>query len=213
MRIFWLIIAMTTLALSFSCGDDDDDNGGTDGDSDGDSDTDGDADTDGDTDSTTETESDTGTGFENTGVCRVYGLATAEQGSVEGVQEYYLKGDEGLGDVLCRVRFDLGTAGELPATECTDCVWTAAVELTNPTIVEDVDGTCAASELGFDQEKLDEMNGLRFAWGWVFEYAGHSSVLMQYDENSDEWKPLGTADWNEEKKELWYDRTEGACGY
>jgi hypothetical protein len=153
-----------------------------------------------------------GSAFTDSGVCGARGESPVNADSFEGYEEFYLIGDDGFGQDICVVRFDVARVGEAPAG-CEDCVWTHRVEYRNPQILTDVDGVCASSELGMDDARIEEIDGSQTAYGFVNEYSGHVSVLMKYDEMTSTWGPNGNANWSEETGELRFDRRDGICGY
>jgi hypothetical protein len=154
----------------------------------------------------------TASAYAEVGVCGQRGQSPVDVDSFEGYEEYYLISDDGFGEDICVVRFDVGRIGPAPGG-CDDCAWTHEVEYSNPEVLIDVEGVCASSELGFDAAKIAEMDGSRAAYGFVREYAGHVSVLMKYDETSASWGPNGNANWSEETGELRFIRPDGFCGY
>jgi hypothetical protein len=152
-------------------------------------------------------------GFENEGVCGQRGVSSVTADSFEGYEEYYLIGDEGFGVDICVVRFAVTRVGVGPGG-CEDCAWTHRVEYGSPEVLTDVDGVCAASALGLDAAQVAEIDGSEgSSYGYVYEYSGHVSVLMKYDEASASWVPNGNGSWNEETGRLSYDRRDGFCGY
>lgn len=153
-----------------------------------------------------------GSGFSDSGVCGARGESPVSADSFEGFEEFYLIGDDGFGQDICVVRFDVVRVGEAPAG-CDDCVWTHRVEYQNPQIRTDVEGVCASSELRMDAARIDEIDGSQSAYGFVNEYSGHVSVLMKYDEATSTWGPNGNANWSEETGQLRFDRRDGICRY
>jgi hypothetical protein len=138
--------------------------------------------------------------------------------SFDGFEEFYIIGDEGFGDDMCVVRFDVTRVGAGPAS-CGDpaagveCLWTHLVEYSHPSVVTDLDGVCANSELGLGDAGIASIDGTRAAYGFVSEYVGHNSVVMKYDEASGTWGAHGNAIWDEEAEAFRFDRRNGYCGY
>ena len=153
-----------------------------------------------------------GTGFSQVGVCGQRGKSTVNAGAFEGFEEYYLISEEGFGSDICVVHFDVKRVGEAPAG-CTDCEWSHVVQLSNPTIVTDVDGVCAKSELAFNAAKIAATTSARPAYGFVSEFAGHNSVLMKYEDDKKMWDAYGNATWDTTTSEFRFDRRNGFCGY
>jgi hypothetical protein len=159
-------------------------------------------------------------GFTNVGVCGERGEGTVDAAETfEGFWEFYIIGDDGLGDDVCVVRFDAARAGEAPegcdmfAGQQDECLWTHLVELSNPMVMLDEDGVCENSELGLDEAAMMEIEGSQGAYGFVSEYAGHNSVLLKYEESSETWVPNGNATWDEETGAFRFDRRDGFCDY
>ncbi len=159
-----------------------------------------------------------GSAFTEPGVCGQRGMGTARTDSFEGYEEIYIIGEKGFGDDICVVRFDVKRVGagpegcDDPAAEV-DCLWVHEVEYSNPTVMTDTNGVCAKSELGLDAAAIAEIDGSRVAYGFVSEYVGHNSVIMQYDEAQDVWIPNGNATWDEDSGAFRFDRRDGTCNY
>ena len=159
------------------------------------------------------------TGFAELGVCGVRSQGTVTEDSFETYEEHYLLGDEGLGSEVCVVRFDVRRVDDGPggcdefAGQQQSCLWTHLVELSNPQVLIDEDSACENSELAMTAEAIAEIDGEQRAYGYVFEYQGHNSVLMGYEDATDTWAPLVTAGWNEDTGEFQFDRRDGFCGY
>jgi len=157
--------------------------------------------------------------FANLGVCGVRSQGTVTEDSFETYEEHYLLGDEGLGEEVCVVRFDVKRVGEGPggcdefAGQQQSCLWTHLVELENPQVLIDEDSACENSELAMTADAIAEIDGEQRAYGYVFEYQGHNSVLMGYDDANETWGPLVNAGWNDDTGEFQFDRRDGFCGY
>jgi hypothetical protein len=139
--------------------------------------------------------------------------------SFDTTEEYFLLGDEGFGEDLCAVRFTLTRVGDAPpgcdenAGQQDECLWTHRVEYSNPEIVTNVDGACENSELGMDSERIASIEGTQVAYGYVFEYQGHNSVLMVYDDAAQSWTAGVNAGWTEATGDFLFDRRDGICLY
>ena len=159
-----------------------------------------------------------GGGFAQLGVCGQRGEATVNETSFEGFEELYIISEEGFGEDICVVRYDVMRVGEAPAgcddpTADVDCLWTHRVEFSNPRVITDVDGVCAHSELGLDEAALAEIDGAQAAYGFVSEFAGHNSVIMKFDDARGPWGAYGNANWDEAAGAFRFDRRDGLCGY
>jgi hypothetical protein len=151
-------------------------------------------------------------GFQEIGVCGHRGESSVNDGEFEGFEEYFLIGEEGFGEDICIVRFDVTRVGAAPAG-CTDCLWSHLVELGNPTTELDENGVCAKSQLAFDAARIGELDGARIAYGFVPEFAGHVSVVMKYDEALAAWDAFGSASYDEDAETLKFERRNGNCRY
>jgi hypothetical protein len=157
--------------------------------------------------------------FGNLGVCGRRGRATVTSSTFRGTEELYLVGEEGFGDELCVVSYDVTRVGSAPmgcdqnAGRQETCVWTHQVEFGEPRIDVDVGAACAASELGLGEAALAALAGTRVAYGFVSEYQGHASVLLGREAASGSWIPVGNASWDAETGALRFDRRDGFCGY
>jgi hypothetical protein len=156
--------------------------------------------------------------FSQVGVCGQRGQGTVDGATFEGFEEFYLIGDEGFGEDICVVRFDVTRVGAAPlgcddAAAGNKCLWTHLVEYGNAKVVTDTDGVCENSELGLDTAAIAAITGSQVAYGFVSEYAGHNSVLMKYDEEAASWEAYGNATWDEPAAAFRFDRRDGFCGY
>jgi hypothetical protein len=156
-----------------------------------------------------------GSPYTNVAVCGQRGQATATATSyTAGWEELFMTGDEGLGDDICVVRFDVTRSGDAPAG-CTDCSWTQTVQYSNPTVVKDVNGACANSDLALNAAKIASIAGSRLSIGFVREWQGaHGSVRFRYFENRCAWDVYGNATWDDPGTDLFrYDHRDGFCNY
>ncbi len=156
--------------------------------------------------------------YTEVGVCGQRGQGTVNAGEFSGYEEFYIIGEEGFGDDVCVVRFDVTRVGAAPAgcddpTADRECLWTHLVQYDNPQIITDVDGVCANSELGFDAARTAEVDGSQAAYGFVSEYAGHNSVLMRHDPATETWDPFGNATWDPDTGAFRFDKRDGYCNY
>lgn len=157
--------------------------------------------------------------FSERGVCgaRATGVITAEDFQIK--EERYLLSDGGFGPDICVVSFDVTRVGDAPpgcdenAGQQTECLWTHLVRYDNPTVVLDENGVCANSELGMDADAIAAIDGFEVAYGYVFEYQGHNSVLMVYDEQLQRWEPGANAGWDEMTGDFLFDDRRGPCRY
>jgi hypothetical protein len=156
--------------------------------------------------------------FSEVGVCGQRGEGMVDASTIMGFEEYYIIGEEGFGEDICVVRFDLERVGAAPEgcddpAADVDCLWTHMVELSNPMVMTDVDGVCAESEAALTMAKIASLTGTRAAYGFVSEFAGHNSVLMKYDDEKKMWDAHGNATWDDESGAFTFDRRDGICNY
>jgi hypothetical protein len=157
-------------------------------------------------------------GSAQVGVCGQRGEATVDADSFSGFEEFYLIGEEGFGEDICVVRFDVARVGDAPdgcddPAAGVDCLWTHLVELSNPSVVTDEGGVCAGSDLGLDAEAIAALDGSRVAYGFVSEFAGHNSVLLKYDDGLGRWDAHGNGTWDQGASAFRFDRRDGYCDY
>jgi hypothetical protein len=164
-------------------------------------------------------ESGSGGNEPQVGVCglRSVGVVTADD--FETYEEFYLLGEEGFGEEVCIVRVDVVRVGEAPAGcdemagQQDECLWTHQVEYRNPEVVLDEDGACANSDLALDAAAIAALEGKQMGYGYVFEYQGHNSVLMEYSVERSAWEPGVNAGWTESTGDFQFDRRDGFCDY
>ncbi len=211
--LLWMtwITSLNIFSCNVSSGNDEDtsSHGGSDSDSDSDSESDGGSDADGDSDSDSDIEQDAG--YENNGICGISGRGIVKDVLFQGTEERYLIADEGYGADICRISYTLRVIGA-PRTDCSLCEWAFDLEINDDVLVVAEEQTgCAGSSLGFDEATIAGLPGELVSYGYVDEYMGHSSVLMQY--RNDQWEAVTFASWNSDTGEINYDRKDGTCGY
>ena len=167
-----------------------------------------------------------------TGICGQRGEATAnEAATYDGFEEFYMISEEAVDDgrtnrclmeggadcFICVIRFDVTRVGE--AIEgCMDldgmpCEWSHRVAYGNPTVVTDIDGACAASQIAWDAAWIASIDGTEENYGFVDQYSGHDSVLMRYDDMAMLWNTHGRATWEPTTSVFTFDNRIGSCWY
>jgi hypothetical protein len=152
-------------------------------------------------------------------VCGLRSEGTVTADDFQTYEEYYLLGDEGFGEEVCIVRFDVVRAGDAPpgcdemAGQQDECLWTHLVKFENPQILLDEDGACANSELAMDSDAIAAIDGQQMGYGYVYEYQGHNDVLMSYNEETSTWEAGQNAGWTPESGAFHFDRRDGFCEY
>jgi hypothetical protein len=163
-----------------------------------------------------------GSGFTMVGVCGWRGSAMASATTFDGYEERFILGDEGLGGPVCVVRYDFKKVSMTPqpgcnvceGTNCTPCEWTHVVEYSNPTVMLDMNGACANSELGFTTAKIQSYVGMRPSIGFVREVLGaHGSAMMKYDTAMQKWDVFGNATFDPAMGRFNHDYRDGICLY
>ena len=77
-----------------------------------------------------------------------------------------------------------------------------------------MDGVCASSALGMTSARMSEITSSIVSYGYVFEFSGHNSVLLKYQDAEQTWEPHGNANWDPEADPNFrFDNRTGACGY
>ena len=188
-----LLLLLTVPWLGCPPDDDDDDSGDDDT---GDDDT-GDDDT-GDDDSGDDDGGDDDTGGEP-GMFGYEGDATAGASGYDGWEELYLIAEKGLGDDVCRIRYDVHDTAQ--RDDCDGCMWAHDVVISNPTVTLDVDGACAA--IGYDAAGVAALDGTAKSYGYYEEYFGHADVIMFFGKKG--WEVGSFATWNHQTEHFQYD--------
>lgn len=123
------------------------------------------------------------------------GAATANTEGYEGWEELAFIGDEGDGDDLCRVRYQLSSIGA--RTDCADCTWAHDLGLAEITMVTET--TCPA---GFPPPESTTRS-----YGYIAEYFGHANVLAE--DAGAGWSATSFADWDETSGAFDYEIEDG----
>jgi len=94
------------------------------------------------------------------------------------------------------------------------CEWTHLVEYSNPQVLADAAGACAASELSLTSDAIAKIVGSRAEVGFAKQYAGaHGSARLKYFEAMQAWDVAGNASWDATTGKLTYTFRNGFCGY
>ncbi len=163
----------------------------------------------GDTDSDTDSDSD-----DVQGVCGMRGEATVFTDSYSGTEEYFLTADEGYGEDVCIVRYDVNYVGEAPDAE--DCFlgkWAHTLEFSNPVTVADEGGVCESSDLALDAATIAALDGMQVHYCHGRDMSDHANVLYSYDEDQGAWMGIATSGWDEDTGAFHYTISLGWCEY
>ncbi|TPV92679.1 MAG: hypothetical protein B7733_24430 [Myxococcales bacterium FL481] len=151
-------------------------------------------------------------GGQTLGECRIAGAGQWADNRYVGYVDYILLADMGVGDELCRMRFDVTTVGD-PAQPCDFCYWSTVVQLSNPTAIVDVDNRCADSDRGLTEAEIARLTAAETGMGFAEEATGHGQILVHYDPTTSTWPASAFGIWDADTGELTYDKVEGFCFY
>ncbi len=137
--------------------------------------------------------SDTGPSTEETaerqvGLRHYSGTATVADTYV-GQEAFHFTDDRGLGEDLCRIRYDLVSIQE--RIDCADCLWAFDLEVSGATVEPRGDEGCLS--LGIDAADFE---GANYSYGFAQTSGGYEEVLM-YQVGSYGWYPVTWASWEE----------------
>lgn len=194
-----LVLALT-LVLSCAHRDDDDDSSPTAGDDD---------DTLGDDDSATGDDDTTGDDDDAAPMSLLEvrrGSAIAGAAGYDGSEEWYAREDEGEGDDVCRIRYDLDAVAE--RHDCASCAWAWDVVRSGATVLADVDGACQDA-LGVDPAEVGALDGVVLGYGFDPDFTGHAQLLMVDFYDGAGWQGVSFASWIEASGQFEYEWVVG----
>lgn len=122
-----------------------------------------------------------------------------------GQESIVLRGDGGLGDTHCSVRYAVTSTAE--ADDCPQCLYAYEVVL-GPATVE-IDRAC--EQAGVDAATVAAIEGTVRAYGLALDYLGHSNALLVRDGAA--WAPVAFVDWNSTSLTLSYQWDQGYVTY
>ena len=203
LRFIGPMMLLSTLLLLPACGDKDDTET-PEGDTDTDADTDADADADADTDA----DADADLGLQG-----YSGQATAGLDGFEGSEDMYLIAEEGDGDDICRIRYELKDTDSRP--DCPDaghsgCLWAWEVSVSAAAIVAESGIGCAGA-FGVTADSVSELDGTSFGLGYNPDYYGHAAVMVR--DPGDGWFVASFAIWDEDTGSFTYQWDQGFVQY
>jgi hypothetical protein len=167
------------------------------------------------------TSGDAAASWPNVGVCGERGQATADETSYDGSEERYIVGEEGFGNDVCVVRFDVKRVGDAPhASGCKDpngpkaCDWTHLLEYSNPRVLTNTDGVCAKSDTALTAGAIAKIAGTRVEIGFAKQLTGFiASSRLKYSESTGAWELAGLASWGATTKAFSFSDRSGYCNY
>ena len=212
----WIALALALgLALAGCPGDDDDDTADdddatADDDDDATADDDDDATADDDDDATTDDDDDDTA--ERIGLSGKSGEAVALDGAYTGTEDMYFIADDGNGEDVCRIRYDLNSVAERFDCESygEPCLWAYDLTLANPVVVDESDVGCEGV-FGLDEDGVGALAGTEISRGYV-RYMGHTWVLLE-QQPDDSWQPFCNAAWDEVTGDLEYTWVDASLPY
>lgn len=156
------------------------------------------------------------TNFGQEGICGEVGEATATETAYDGIEDFVIWGEQGLGlpveSWVCQVRFQLVRVGSAPSG-CAACTHTWLLEYRAPQVVRDVNGACAASSFGLSAARLAEIDGCRVAFGHDPTCAaGHGECRWKYSAAAKRWIQAGLASFDRSTQQYSYS-TRATCTY
>lgn len=154
-----------------------------------------------DTDTVGHSDTDTGPIEQLVELTRV-GEATVDEAYVG--TEAYAAADEGGGDVLCRISYDLVSVGT--RSDCEPCAWAFDVQVGGAVVETDVDGACLAV-FGLDASTVSSLDGEIRGYGYSADYYGHAQVLLTDD--LEYWAASTFATYDPETRRFTYEREDG----
>ena len=124
------------------------------------------------------------------------GEAIVDETSYDGWEELFIIADEGDGEDLCRIRYDLDSVA--PRDDCDlplgDCAWGHDLVLSDVVIVAESDVGCAG--FGYDATALAALEEGEVSYAYIPEYSGHPDVMAMYDEAGAAWQVVAFASWD-----------------
>lgn len=145
---------------------------------------------------------DTGSG--GTGLLLLVGSASVD-GAWDGVEDVELRGDLGLGELMCKIRYSITTTGT--RADCEPCEWAYDVVLGEPEVL--VADACDLA--GYSADTIATIAGTTRAFGLARDYYGHADVLLSW--NGAVWDGAAFADWNETTSTIAYSWDQGYVSY
>ncbi len=204
-----LALSLIALPLLIACGDKDDTQA-----PEGDTDTDTDADTDTDSDTDADTDTDTDTDTDPVlGMVGYSGEAIGGYEGYEGFEEWFFVADEGDGDDICRIRYevkDVGPRDDCPAGGHSTCIWSWDLGIAAAEILAESGMGCDGA-FGLTADTVADLNGTTFAIGYNPDYYGHAAVM--YRDMGEGWFVADFAVWNESTGEFSYMWDQGYIEY
>lgn len=190
-RALFVVLALASFPL-VSCGDKDD----TDTPPVGDADTDADGDSDADTDADTDTEPPL-EGYS--------GQAVAGHEGYSGTEEWFFVADEGDGEDICRIRYELENGDA--RTDCqtphshSSCIWAWDVTISSAEIVSESGMGCEGA-CGVTTANVSDLDGTTWGIGYNPDYYGTANVLVR--DMGEGWFAAAFADWYEDEGTFTY---------
>ncbi len=135
------------------------------------------------------------------------GSATVSD-SYTGSEQLRFTGDEGAGELLCELVFELTST--TVRDDCEDCLWAFDLVLSGAQVLVDEAGACLALH-GVDASTVSTWDGTTRSYGYNDDYVGHAKVLMFDD--GEAWIPVTMVTWDADAGSLSYDWIDGYHAY
>ena len=210
----WIALALALgLALGGCPGDDDDDTTTDDDDIADDDATDDDDDATDDDDDTADDDDDDDTS-ERIGLSGKSGAAVAFAGAgYTGPEDMYFIADDGDGEDVCRIRYELTSVAERFDCEVYDwvCIWAFDLVLDKAAVVAESDVGCEGV-FGLDEAGVAALAGTEITRGYLDEYFGHTSVLLELQPD-ETWAPFCNATWDSDTGLVEYNWVDSSLPY
>jgi len=141
------------------------------------------------------------------------GEAIVDETSYDGWEELFFIADQGDGEDLCRIRYDLDSIA--PRDDCDlplgDCAWGHDLVLSDVVVVTESDVGCAG--FGYDTAALAVLEEGEVSYAYIPEYSGHPDVMAMYDEAGSAWQVVAFAAWDETSGDFSYEWEDGYEAY
>jgi hypothetical protein len=213
----WIALALALgLVLAGCPSSDDDDDDATADDDDATADDDDDATADDDDDDITDDDDDVADDDDDTseriGLSGKSGMAVVLNGDYTGTEEMYFVAEDGDGEDVCRISYELNTVAERFDCEsfAEACIWAYDLVVASPAVVNESDVGCEGV-FGLDEAGVAALAGGEISRGYI-RYLGHTWVLLE-QQPDDTWAPFCNAVWDEATGEVEYNWIDASLPY
>jgi len=145
---------------------------------------------------------------DNQGLLGRAGTATVSYTSYEGTEELYFAADQGQGEDICRIRYDLSSTAV--RDDCADCEWAFDLVVSGAELITETAPGCLAT-VGADSAALGDLEGTVVSYGYDPDYFGHIEIL--FVEQGGAWAAADHASWDASSGAFSYDWEDGYHPY